>query len=87
MSRLIAKELTLLSLLTMLIKSQSTDLMMLPTQEIFTAETESNKDYLWSTTSSPEVKQTTSPLQTVVTRPPIASNPYFSGTWKIKENI
>lgn len=80
MSRLIVKALKLLPLLAMVIKSQSSDLLLLPTQEISTTETEVNKVYLWSTTSSPEVKQIYSPLQTVATRPPIVPNPYFSGT-------
>ncbi|XP_033229100.1 uncharacterized protein LOC117180721 [Belonocnema kinseyi] len=70
--------LTLFPLLVMVIKSQSSDPLLFPTQEISTAETEVNKVYLWSTTSPPEVKQIYSPLQTVATRPPIVPNPYFS---------
>lgn len=74
-----AKALSVFPLLMILIKSQTVDPVMYPTQEISTTETESNKVHLWSTTSSPDVKQTISAVQAVGTRPPIIYNPYFTG--------
>ena len=79
MIQLIARVVWLWTFLVLLIKSQSINTLMLPKQEISTTETESNTVYMWSTTSSPEIMQTFPTVQTVATRPPIASDLYFSG--------